>query len=191
MLISLAQDLPLQTAFQDGMEPLMDMKSPIDPTTRQYSERNAREESRARASDVSHQTELDEEVRFEAGEGAEGAFGEPLGDDEFRRIERTVWEWRDEGAAFEEEQDEHTLPSIKKREQGTTSQVGYRTSVLPGDGKRAAIRFINRPIIQETQVAHRLKARAHERERRKKSMMMLKVRQTSRPPRISVKTMQE
>ena len=170
----------------------MDMKSPIDPITRQYSERNAREESRARASDLSHQTEMDEELRFEAGEGSEGAFGEPLGDDEHRRIERTVWEWRDEGAAFEEESETYSLPAIKKHESRQSATLpSYPTSVLPGDGKRAAIRFINRPIVQDDQVAHRLRARAHEKERRKKSLMLLKVRQTSRPPRASVETLRE
>ncbi|ORX36449.1 hypothetical protein BD324DRAFT_497994 [Kockovaella imperatae] len=163
------QSLPLQEAFQYGMEPLLDMKSPIDPSTRQYSERSAREEARARASDVSHQTEIVEETRWENGQGAEGSFGEPIQGLDNRRVEGLAWEWRDEETMGEIQPDRFTLPKRAQRERRDTSVVAP-AQLLPAQGSKSAIRFIDMSkvgIPQEVQVARRLQSRAHQTSKRK------------------------
>ena len=153
------------------MEPLLDMRPPV--VSGQFNERSAREESRARASDVSHQTEIDEEARFEKGQGAEGSFGNPMRKSHGHAMERTVWEWREEAG---EGSQPFKLPRDRESKKQEAS-LSMPARLLPSDGKKTAIRFIDMSgpgIPQVKQVTRRLSARDHQREKKRASRAALR-----------------
>ncbi|ODO08411.1 hypothetical protein L198_00141 [Cryptococcus wingfieldii CBS 7118] len=96
------RSLPLQRAFLEGMEPLLGVRTPINPRTKKYDVAIARDIDMAYESHPSVSAERLEEQRFESGVGQEGAFGDRSRESAQPGIERTAWEWRDEEKALED-----------------------------------------------------------------------------------------
>lgn len=89
-----AQNIQLQEAFVQGMEPLLGVsrRRAYEPTPDEESPNH-----------ISVGIEREEEDRFEAGIGAGGPFGNMVGQVGNEGIERTVWEFKDEGEPIEVE----------------------------------------------------------------------------------------
>ena len=83
------------------MEPLLAVHTSTDPRTKQYSERIQREGAQLRGAHPSTTVEREEELRFEAGLGAGGAFGDRNRHGKKEGVEKPAWEWRDEDAVIE------------------------------------------------------------------------------------------
>lgn len=86
------------------MEPLLGVRTPISPRTRQHDPALARELDLAHEAHPSTAAERLEEQRFDAGIGEEGAFGQRTRESTKPSIERTVWEFMDEESALLEKE---------------------------------------------------------------------------------------
>lgn len=93
------QNIPLQQAFQAGMEPLLGVERPKRDSARPQSVLD-REDAERREELPSTGAEREEEERLDAGIGEHGAFGSLQQPETKNRraagIERTVWEFRSE-----------------------------------------------------------------------------------------------
>lgn len=87
-LALIIQSVPLQTAFQQNMEPLLGVQSLVE------SRWSRNERGIARDTSDSTTAEIEEEKRWDAGIGQGGAFGNRNVED--KSWERTVFEWRGE-----------------------------------------------------------------------------------------------
>ncbi|WVR04105.1 hypothetical protein IAU60_001104 [Kwoniella sp. DSM 27419] len=94
--------LPLQTAFLESMEPLLDVQTPINPNTKEHDAARARQIDLARDAHPSTGAERLEEQRWDSGVGQEGSFGSRARSASSDGIERTAWEYRDEEKALED-----------------------------------------------------------------------------------------
>jgi hypothetical protein len=84
------------------MEPLLDVRSPIDPKTKSIHATLERVEASDRQTHPSSIAEKNEEERWDAGIGQGGAFGKPLADRQREGLERAVWEFRAQESVVEE-----------------------------------------------------------------------------------------
>ena len=155
-----------------------------------YNEANNRAASQALAqqvNDISNQTELDEERRWEAGTGRRGVFGVPVErpGSEGAGPEGTTFEWRDEeevvkrrmggeveAAPNENEIDPELLtPQTKSlRDRKVRIKGALPARFLPPGEGRSSYRFVDvssQGIRQESQVAQKMKHRAKRAMRRK------------------------
>ncbi|WWC59921.1 mitochondrial 37S ribosomal protein mS45 [Kwoniella dejecticola CBS 10117] len=96
------RSIPLQTAFQKGMEPLLGVQIPINPSTKEHDAARARHIDQAHDSHPSTSAERLEEQRWDSGVGQEGAFGAKTRENASEGVERTAWEFRDEEQNLED-----------------------------------------------------------------------------------------
>ena len=83
------------------MEPLLAVQRLFDPRTNQPNAKLQRENAQARELHPGTGVEREEEHRFETGVGDSGAFGDHAQRGASERIERSVWEWRDEDTVLQ------------------------------------------------------------------------------------------
>ncbi|WVQ63036.1 uncharacterized protein L199_001187 [Kwoniella botswanensis] len=96
------RSIPLQTAFQQGMEPLLGVQTPINPSTKEHDAARARQIDLAHDSHPSTSAERLEEQRWDSGVGQEGSFGSRTRENSSKGVERTAWEFRDEERDLED-----------------------------------------------------------------------------------------
>lgn len=176
------QSIPLQVAFQKGMEPLLGAEDLVQ--TRWG--RNERGDSR----DVNQATsaELDEELRWDRGIGAGGAFGERSGPHGERvaadttTIERNVFEWRAEddvlaSRAAGVSADLFPTPDTEaaaRKATRTSPKVAKRAppeKIVPGRIPTTSWRFVDLSgvgVNQEDSVVTEMKRRARVAEKKQK-----------------------
>ncbi|WRT65396.1 uncharacterized protein IL334_002339 [Kwoniella shivajii] len=96
------RSLTLQSAFLDGMEPLLGVQIPVNPGTKQHDAARARQIDIAHDSHPSTGAERLEEQRWDSGVGQEGSFGSRTRESGSKGVERTAWEFRDEEQDLED-----------------------------------------------------------------------------------------
>ncbi|WWC68931.1 mitochondrial 37S ribosomal protein mS45 [Kwoniella pini CBS 10737] len=96
------RSIPLQTAFLNGMEPLLGVQIPINPSTREHDAARARYIDQAHDSHPSTNAERLEEQRWDSGVGQEGSFGARTRENASEGVERTAWEFRNEEQNLED-----------------------------------------------------------------------------------------
>jgi hypothetical protein len=133
------QDLPLQHAFQSGMESLLGARSPINKKTMSIDAVLERTEATARDLHPSTGVERDEEQRWDANIGQGGAFGNRAAQGSREGVERTVWEFRDEEMVLAERVAERAArESVKSKGGVARARASARTS-CPQDQTRVAL----------------------------------------------------
>ena len=114
--------LPLQEAFQKGMEPLLGVKYYPD------------------ANHTSTTVESEEEQRFLSGLGAGGAFGDQSAQQASEGIERTVWEFREEG--FKESAAEQAA-AVRAAVKSGEKKVEKRHKEVTAKPAKSVYRFVD------------------------------------------------
>ncbi|WWC87571.1 uncharacterized protein L201_002461 [Kwoniella dendrophila CBS 6074] len=96
------RSLPLQKAFLEGMEPLLGVQLPLNPSTKEHDSARARQIDMAHDAHPSTSAERLEEQRWDSGVGQEGSFGSRSRENASSGVERTAWEFRDEETDLED-----------------------------------------------------------------------------------------
>ena len=122
------QGLPLQTGFQDGMETLLGVRSPVDKRTKAVNIEARRREETMRAEHPATNAEADEEYRSEHNVGFGGAFGN-LKEQSLRSgIEKDVWEFQSEATMIQERKDDAT--ARKQAQKAKQDEINAKPQVV-------------------------------------------------------------
>ncbi|KAL1410118.1 hypothetical protein Q8F55_004121 [Vanrija albida] len=147
------QNIPLQKAFQDGMETLLGVTSPLDKNTGTASLESRRREEHIRKRHTATATELEEEAQYYDDKLDDrrptGAFA-PARNNRSASLDRDIWEFRSDAEATQDAKDVEAEAAAKavlaaEREKNPKARPAPLPSTTVAGGK-TVYRFVDTSV---------------------------------------------